>query len=361
MLKKEANKVGKSLPRGYWQSPKEELGGLTPDEWLGKTTGFGPNGKYTRYQWFSNPELAKELGKLLNLEMTTARIKGQGHKLGWNKIPDSMARINEIAAKKRRTPPKPPRAEKYNKPLKLQGDMVIASCWHVPYWSQSMAQRLMDIAQGFKIKQLLIPGDFLNMGAFAKYFPSTKEVTTKQEFTSARELLEWLLTRFDKIYVCRGNHEDRLWTKALDREIPFEEVGAFCGGTFRNRVKWTPYAYALVKNGKKTWRVTHPGSYSRIPARVAQALTLKFEQNVISAHGHLMGWSPSLSAKYNAVDAGGLVDPAKVDYIGLRDTTHPKWITGFVVLHNGYPYIFCDLYTDWKLWYQWLGFSVDER
>jgi len=346
-----------SLPRNFWLTPREELKGLTCREWL-KVTGFGPNGKFTRYGWLPNPDLARELTQLLGVKITPRKIKEQAQVVGLTKAAETIAKMREAQAAAQRKPPKPPRSPKYNQPLKLMGDAIIASCWHVPYWSRKFAQYLMDIAKGFGIKQLVIPGDFLNLGAFAKYYPNTKEVTTVQEFTSANELLKWLTTWFTKIYICRGNHEDRLWTRLLDREVPFEDVGALCGGSFNGRVIWTPYAYMLLKSGQETWRVTHPGSYSRIPTRVAQTLAQKYQQHICSAHGHLMGWSPSLSAQFNSVDSGGMFDISKIDYIGLEDTTYLRWIEGFVVIRNGKPYIFNELFCDFDWWYETLDIQA---
>jgi hypothetical protein len=66
---------------------------------------------------------------------------------------------------------------------------------------------------------------------------------------------------------------------------------------------------------------------------------------------------PSLSytrnGKYVAVDLGHCTDPSKRYYLKVNGVTrHPKWISGFWMVRNGYAYGFTKKFTDWQFWLQ---------
>ncbi len=155
-----------------------------------------------------------------------------------------------------------------------------------------------------------------------------------------------LYQAFDVIYWTLGNHDVRM-LRALEFGIGLAELAKLVDGT--GKMQCSYYRYAIIN---KTWRVSHPKSYSRRGGQVPSILADKFKCSVIGAHGHHWGIQPALNNEYVGIDTGGMFDPTRVDYIMLEDSTHPMWTPGFGIIRNNTYYMFTDnpRLTDWDFW-----------
>jgi len=248
-----------------------------------------------------------------------------------------------------------PNVPDYNDFWKLKGDWIISSDWHLPYYDHALADNLIKIAKKFKIKKHLIAGDFTDQAAFRHMLYAIPIIDdrlredTEYTFGICAEIINKMLEWFDEIRLLTGNH-DIYFFKVLQGKVKTEGFWRLVGVNkkdFNKKFFVSQYPFCSL-NGK--WHVTHPKTYSRIPTNVPRALSTKYRMSTISAHGHNFGLAPDISGQDICIDSGGMFDYKKIGYKWMTDTTHPQWVSGFVVVKNNKPYIFSDTITDWDYW-----------
>ena len=241
-------------------------------------------------------------------------------------------------------------ARKYMGWLRLTGDFIIASDWHVPYFSAALTERLCQIAEAWKIRQLLIPGDLVSFNAYSRFDKIDRLDAVEKDKDAASALLKILFRTFDTIYWTLGNHDKRV-LRMLAYGFDLADFGRILTkeAAAGQRLICSGHGYSVVN---KTWRVTHPKSYSRDGGKVPAKLADKFRMSVIGAHGHHMGIQTSANKADVGIDLGGMFDPTMIDYIMQEDSTHPMWTPGFGVIRNNCYYMFTDnpRLTDWDFW-----------
>ena len=236
-------------------------------------------------------------------------------------------------------------------PLHLEGDAMIVGDIHCPFTDYEWAVKVSQVAKKHlkKPRRLIIAGDFFNMDAFSTYAHLTNLPTWAQEREAAKGLLHEWLDAFSEITMIMGNHDRRLQK--------------FTGGAFDetdiislvlsnpNLVKASNFGWCVVESGTQTYRITHPKNYSVNQLNVAEAIALKFGQNVISFHEHHLSIGWDRYKRYLIVNGGSLVDPDKLAYARLDDSKSAGTAKGFVMLKNGTPYLFGEEpFTDWERW-----------
>lgn len=245
---------------------------------------------------------------------------------------------------------------KFTSYLRLEGDFMVSSDWHIPAYHEDMADKLIQIAKKWKLKKHIIVGDFLNMGAFSRHDIRDGRDSFKAEQVLARSILERMFKQFDTVYWLLGNHEVRMLRSLLFQAKLSDIALTILGGLANAKnLVCSDYGYAIVN---EEWRLTHPKSYSQMGGTVPVKLANKFEQSVIGAHGHHIGIRVASNKNRVGIDLGGMFDVRKIDYVMQEDSTHPMWNTAFGVLKRsayspeGAFYLFTDnrLLTDWNYW-----------
>lgn len=235
--------------------------------------------------------------------------------------------------------------------------IIIANDFHAPYHSVKWCNRLLKIAKLYKIKQLLIAGDGLDMHSFSGW-GADPDMSWNEEMSCAAEWLWVLYNSFDKIYWTRGNHEDRLaratnWQMSADNVID----SILCKYARENsvnfkydcdKIEYSVYPFSYVD---EDWMIVHPKTYSRIPNRVSSQLALTHKKHVIMAHSHRACWGWADDREHIVIDSGGMFDESKCQYRHLSITTHGGWNNGFVVYRNNYAVLFGEYpFTDWRVY-----------
>lgn len=239
----------------------------------------------------------------------------------------------------------------------LKGDWVIASDWHVPYYSPNWVELMMLTAHKMEVDQLLIPGDFFDQRSFAHHLPSAHEQKDGDwELGICGEVLEQVCKCFKRVVLTAGNHDLRIFRMLLG-DISFQTTIRMILENKQDNLLISEYPYSIInpvkaKVGGKMeyidgWRITHPKNYSVITGRVATNLCNKYSMNVLVAHGHHSGRVQSLNGRYTCGDTGGMFDLLKQQYVMYTDTTHPVWNNGFWIIKNNRGYMF-DETTDFK-------------
>ena len=237
-------------------------------------------------------------------------------------------------------------------------DCVVVGDAHMPYIHKPAMIRMLCQAKEANIKTLVLNGDALDFD-WASYFISMAAPGTMEAVELHRraiyDIMYALSGIFTKIYITRGNHDERLLARA-NKLLSLQSVWhmfACPDDKWRDRdgnklpnllnVCEITERFYMTMTGSPTgdWRFTHQKNYSVIPGRVASRLATKFNCNVIAAHEHHLAMVTSGTvANHYALSGGWLGDERKVEYKQMRDTLHPKSTVGWIALVDGVPQVF---------------------
>lgn len=233
--------------------------------------------------------------------------------------------------------------------LKIEGDCVVTSDWHAPYHDLKLAENMLRVAEKQGIEQLAIVGDLFDAHSLSFFDPRDIEFSVRDEFATTVHILEKLFRHFKVVYWSGGNHEARFF-RSVKFQLELPELGEYLSAK-NEKLVTTERDVMLLESEGREYRLTHPRSYSQSSCAVAVKLAEKHDQNVMSAHGHFMGWRVSRNGKFLGIDLGGLFDTNKIVYLNVGgETTHPVWNGGFWIVRNGVPTPYSNLLTDWSLY-----------
>lgn len=237
-------------------------------------------------------------------------------------------------------------------------DCVILGDMHMPYVHKRALMECLSIAKQKNIKTVVLNGDALDFD-WASNFMSMATPGTMQDVEFHRraiyDIVYALSGVFNKIYITRGNHDERLLNKA-DKLLSLKSVwhmfacpdSEWLGQDGKplpnllNICKITERFYMkMLKSPTGDWLFCHQKNYSVIPGRVAGRLAAKEGMNVIAAHEHHLAIVTDGTNKENlGVSGGCMFDEKKVEYKQMRHTLHPKSSVGWVILEAGIPTIY---------------------
>jgi len=231
-----------------------------------------------------------------------------------------------------------PTRKKFEELRVKSNKICICSDLHVPYHDSYGIMLMTELCRMNNITDLAVVGDFLDMEVFSNWKKEQEPNTWATEKLSGKLLVEHFEKHFKNIYACVGNHEARL-LKLRDGQLSLEDIYNMLEVNWK---KWkvTEADHIYVETAMGTWRLCHPLNYSQIKLSVAQKLAAKYHAHIVNTHGHFTA-GPTLdqSGTYFALDIGGLYIPGAMPY-EKRTSTYPRHIPGFVILINGYPYVF---------------------
>src|SRR3970040_1665312 len=241
----------------------------------------------------------------------------------------------------------------FNKFETVHSDCVaVCSDMHIPYVDIDLVRKMCRIGSKMQAKDGILDVDTFNQDMFSHFIryldPNREETSWPFELEAVSEVLKMVLATFKNVWVTRGNHDERI-LRLLMGKVGLKHIFKWVPGDVDKLIRISEYPYCYLTSGQRSYRITHPKSYSKIPTRVSSWLANKWECSVMSAHGHRQGWVFS-DAGHASIDIGGMFDPKKIEYINMSDTTHGKWNPGFFVVRNGFPYPFSRDWTDWDWW-----------
>jgi len=240
-------------------------------------------------------------------------------------------------------------------PLVFEAGVICFACYfHIPCHDDALIDYMIGVCKDRNVKKLAVDGDFLdcdNLSIFTSTTESNRSnvITWKAEKDEGRKVMTRLLEWFDDIYICAGNHENRIIALTGGKEgfkdiiaamMPRDNISI---SEYERRVHVTIDDFMILnhtyvdENGNnrvQEWRLCHPKNFSILPLRVARALAAKFEMNIHMAHGHNLLVGRNISGKYICIEGGGLFDREALEYT-CRTTTHPVMRSGFFILKNG--------------------------
>ncbi len=222
---------------------------------------------------------------------------------------------------------------------------VLTADWHAPYFSQLWLKRMLRVAERYHVKTLAIVGDFTDMSWISHYMRKEQRGGgLDMDVRIIFKTLGLLLSVFDDVWWCYGNHEDRL-PQALHGQDMLQAAATAFGAKCTGQLHMTDMPTLLLGND---WRLEHPKTFSRDGAKVGAAAASIYLKNIACGHGHHFGFKYDVSGRFLGIDLGGMFDVAKQEYLFKTGiTTLPQWTPGFWVYKNGKVLPFEDSLTDW--------------
>jgi hypothetical protein len=121
---------------------------------------------------------------------------------------------------------KPPKAPKGKDTGKAEKKILLINDLHVPYHDMAAVGKVID-AHSADTDLLVIGGDFLDLFSVSRYEKFKQHYTLVEELRIAKALMNVIASKFKKIVVLSGNHDER-WRKHLvsKRGMPPSELSA---------------------------------------------------------------------------------------------------------------------------------------
>lgn len=232
--------------------------------------------------------------------------------------------------------------------LEAKPSALFVSDLHVPLHDPAMIARALHIlrTQHPSVDRIVIGGDLFNFSSLSKHPQTSPDEDLDRTLEIAGNVICVMADSAKHIDIVMGNH-DEWFMKRLNKKFNLKHlISAALGDHWPTTCKIRVSNYDYMRLGN--WLVGHPSSYSKLggrkPAETAQARNA----NIITGHNHLVGMQQSVDGRHIGIDAGMMTIEDKHYYAKRRLGTSPTWVAGFVVLEDGYPYIYNDLVTDWR-------------
>lgn len=218
-------------------------------------------------------------------------------------------------------------------------NVALAGDFHIPFTNESLMKRFFSECKTHNTKDLIVGGDFWDCDNYSRFTRLTSTASFKEEIEEVKKELKRLLSHFDRLWFCRGNHEKR-WIDLNAGKMDMFELfklaypGDFDRAMEEGRINITMDDHIHLIHEGQLWLICHPKNFRIVPLSVAQDLAAKNLCNVITFHGHAFRQGRDRSGQFRVAEGGGMFDRAALDY--TRETTcHPMTRSGFYILKEG--------------------------
>ena len=236
----------------------------------------------------------------------------------------------------------------------LEGDWMILFDAHVPIVHWPTLEKACAAAQYLGIKNLLLPGDWFDFESISKFDFGGDQVSAPKELELGRELVERLLTQFDRALMFRGNHEERLikFLKKVKRLYTENQDLTRYGEIMKDDLStgWHRYielmqcdklevsndSHVIVKGPHGDIVVCHASTMGNVAPNAEEQLCYAFGlKHVINGHIHNFGIRTCKDGKTLAVRSPIVCDQKRMFYKQKRTTAHYGWVNGFSWIKDG--------------------------
>jgi len=228
-------------------------------------------------------------------------------------------------------------AKRWTEHVTVEGDHLILADPHAPFHDAAWMNRCMDLAQRWGVHKVGIAGDLFEQSAFS-HFGRQIGVEWRDEKAAAMQMVRTLLTRFEGVTICQGNHEARV-LRRLAYVMDGSDWDEMLYGEFTHdsKLNATPFHWFEIVSGGEHFRVTHPKNASITPGAVAAKIAAKHNISVIASHGHINGVRRDTSDRLWCIDVGMCAELERLAYVTMEDNTRPRMQQGAVLIKDGVP------------------------
>lgn len=225
-----------------------------------------------------------------------------------------------------------------------QGALVLADL-HVPYHHQEFLTKALDVGGAWAVSDVYIIGDLFNFDSLSQHPANEHRVSVERDFEGVGKVLQAIASRPNvlRIFVCNGNHDERL-AKSAGANILLKHLVAAAMAQYRIEAKVYVTEYDFLYHNER-WLVGHLSHYSRRPGERAKKIAEKFRRNVAVGHDHIQGFTSTADGKFLAISIGAMFGETSFSatpfwYKERRLSDFPEPQRGFLVLHKDVPYLF---------------------
>lgn len=267
----------------------------------------------------------------------------------------------------------------YDEPLVMEGDAVILPDLEAPFHHADFVNRVLDLADVWEIRQAILPGDAVHLGAFSGWQPNWKkengggitenaenklvefaktlspkkqgemfgllgdigkadiEDGVSTELAEAGKVLRRLADQFDAVDWDLGNHEGRL-LRTMETELGPKILFNLVALPDIQRPKWriAPYYFSTLISAGEVFQIEHPKNTAKFSA---WKLCAKYGRSVIMTHSHQLNFTFDVSGCFYAIEAGCCADETRFAYAAQRHNTAAQHALGAVIVRDGYPWL----------------------
>lgn len=211
--------------------------------------------------------------------------------------------------------------------------IVILPDVHIPYQDAPFMQQVVGVGLAWGADRAVLAGDYMDMASWSHFVTMESELT--ESFEGEVEAANQLTNALSQLYPRQlawllGNHEFRavretagrfgMW--ALQRLLDHPE-----------RLQVTDWDHMLVIGQVDApIRIVHPDRTRKNPTSWAREVATIYEQNVILAHSHQVGFCRTASGHFWAIDSGMCADGARLSYVHIKTKPMTRPQQGAVLL-----------------------------
>jgi len=206
---------------------------------------------------------------------------------------------------------------------------IVAADAHSPFIHEKIFNLMLEVAHRYKIKNFLHAGDFWNQDQFSSFWISKEDlISFSDEVSHSKKVVKSLTDNFNDVRFFLGSHDTRFW-KLLYSIGKADEYNTVWDLLENKKIKTSNYRYCELN---ETWRINHPKNTVKVGGLPAIRMNAKFGKSIIFGHGHWQGFVFAPDGKHVLMAPGCLVDPERISYRSLWDTSHDQWVPGFVMI-----------------------------
>lgn len=155
---------------------------------------------------------------------------------------------------------------------------------HVPFHNPKSLKFLKDVQALYQIPEdnVICLGDFLDLYSFSRWPKSPDApVTVNQEIEGVRQEIKKWVQAFPKLTITQGNHDNRIWRKAIGADLPSQVVRSI-HEVFDLPKSWELHECALIQT-KSPFLCVHGDGHGISPTTLQ---TNPRQHGVSVAFGH---------------------------------------------------------------------------
>lgn len=201
-----------------------------------------------------------------------------------------------------------------------------------------MFNLMLEVAEKYKIKNFVHAGDFWDQQQFSYFDVDPKDMTDfSYDVSYSKKLVNLLTDAFDDVRFFLGSHDIRYY-RMLMSQRKATNITDIWSLLENPKIKVSEYRYCDIGD---EWRINHPKNIVKVGGLPALRLSAKHCRSVVFAHGHWWGVNRDPSGQHYLIAPGCLVDQERVAYASVWDTSHDKWVPGFLmVVDRNKPVLF---------------------
>lgn len=222
-----------------------------------------------------------------------------------------------------------PLPKPFHEPMRLpmMRALVIADI-HAPFHDKQFLDALLYL-HGAEVDAIIIAGDLFDFAQISRHPRDWNVPRLETEMALAGKVL-LALAQIAPLYLCNGNHDERMAVK-LNAALTLQRLiyASLGGETPKNTITVTEYDYIDVGN---TFTVGHLSQFHKRPGALAATIADMHQRHVLVGHDHLLGAQLSKSGKWVGASIGCIAQPDLFWYSERRLNTYAPMAQGYAII-----------------------------